>query len=104
RKGYICDGQQYNWSRYELHLVALGFIAILDFLHLLAYLYGAAQAVEGKGSSQAWARYESWLRLAWAGRTQELLVGLRAGGAKRGPPPPGCPDEGPRKIATEALG
>ena len=68
RKGSICDGQKYNWSLYELHLVALGFVGILDFLHLLAYLYGAAQAVEGKGSVSAWTLYESWLRLAWAGR------------------------------------
>ena len=54
RKGYICDGQKYNWTLYELHRVARGFLAILDFLHLLAYRYGAAQAVAGKGSAQAW--------------------------------------------------
>ena len=53
RKGYLCDGQKYNWTLYELHLVARGFLALLDFLHLLAYLDGAAQAVEGKGSAPA---------------------------------------------------
>jgi len=104
RKGYICDGQKYNWSLYELHLVALGFIGILDFLHLLAYLYGAAQAVQGKGSAQAWALYESWLRLAWAGRVPDVLAGLRAGCAKLGPAPPGCSDEDPRKVVAEAQG
>jgi hypothetical protein len=104
RKGYICDGQKYNWSLYELHLVALGFLGILDFLHLLAYLYGAAQAVEGKGSATAWTLYESWLRLAWAGRVQELLAGLRAGCTKLGPAPPDCSDEDPRKVVAEARG
>jgi hypothetical protein len=58
RKGYVCDGQKYNWSIYEMHLVMLGFVAILDFIHLLSYLYGAAQALEGKGTAAAWACYE----------------------------------------------
>ena len=49
RKGYVCDGQKYNWSLFEFHLLPLGFVGILDVLHLLAYLYGAAQAVEEKG-------------------------------------------------------
>jgi hypothetical protein len=104
RKGYICDGQKYNWTIHELHLLPQGFIAILDFLHLLSYLHGAAQAVGGKGSAQAWALYEGWLRLAWAGRVKDLLAGLRAGCAELGPAPAGCADEDPRKVAADALG
>jgi hypothetical protein len=104
RKGYICDGQKYNWAIYELHLVPLGFLGILDFLHLLGYLYGAAQAVEGKGSAAAWARYEQWLRGAWAGQVRELLAGLRAGCERLGPPPGGVSEDDPRKVASEALG
>jgi hypothetical protein len=104
RKGYICDGQRYNWTLFELHLLALGFIGILDFLHLLAYLYGAAQAVGGKGTPRAWALYERWLRLAWSGRGKELRAGLRAGGEELGPAPAGCSDEDPRKVVAEALG
>jgi hypothetical protein len=104
RKGYICDGQKYNWTLFELHLVAWGFIGILDFLHLLAYLYGAAQAVAGKGSTGAWTLYERWLRWAWSGRVKELRAGLRAGCAKLGPAPPGCADDDPRKVVADALG
>ena len=104
RKGYICDGQKYNWTLFELHLVALGFVGILDFLHLLAYLYGAAQAVEGKGSAGAWALYERWLRRAWAGQVKDLVRGLRAGCEKLGPAPPGCSEDDPRKVVAEALG
>ena len=44
RKACVCDGQQYNWTLFELHLVPWGFIGILDFVHLLAYLYDAAHA------------------------------------------------------------
>jgi hypothetical protein len=104
RKGYICDGQKYNWTLFEFHLLPSGFIAILDFLHLLAYLYSAAQAIEAKGSAAAWALYERWLRQAWAGHVSEVWAGLRAGCAKLGPPPRGCSDDDPRKVAADAAG
>jgi hypothetical protein len=103
-KGYICDGQRYNWSIYELHLVALGFIGILDFLHLLAYLYGAAQASEGKGTAQAQRVYERWLRWSWSGQVKEVLAELRAASGKLGTPPEGCSEEDARKVVAEALG
>lgn len=104
RKGYICDGQKYNWTLFEMHLLAWGFIGILDFLHLLAYLYAAAQAVAGKGSTQAWKLYERWLRWAWSGQVKELLSGLRVGAAKLGAPAEGCSDDDPRKVVAEAVG
>lgn len=104
RKGYICDGQKYNWTLFEMHLLAWGFIGILDFLHLLAHLYAAAQAVEGKGSAQAWKLYERWLRWAWGGQVKELLSGLRAGAAKLGPPPEGCSEDDPRKVVADTVG
>jgi hypothetical protein len=104
RKGYICDGQKYNWTLYEMHLEPQGFIGILDFVHLLVYLYGAAQAVGGKSSAAAWERYEGWMRLAWSGRVKEVLAGLRQGCHQLGVPPEGCPEEDPRKVAAEALG
>src|SRR5262249_59856162 len=30
RKGYICDGLQYNWTIFALHFAAWGFIPILN--------------------------------------------------------------------------
>lgn len=102
RKGYVCDGQKYNWTLYELHLLPLGFIGILDVLHLLAYLYAAAQAVEGKGSVGAWKTYERWLRWAWSGHVRELLFELHVGCEKLGLPPAGCSESDPRKVVSEA--
>ena len=78
RKGCVCDGQAYNWSIYEMHLLPLGFIAILDFLHLLAYLYDAAHAFRGSDVRRGWKTYEQWLRWAWSGKVGSLLAGLRA--------------------------
>jgi hypothetical protein len=103
-KGYICDGLKYNWSIHEMHLVAWGFIPILDFVHLLAYLHGAAQAAGGKGSAAAWELYERWLRQAWSGRVQELLAGLGGAAERLGKPPDGCGEDDPRKVVQDALG
>jgi hypothetical protein len=80
RKACVCDGQAYNWSVYEMHLRPLGFIPILDFVHLMTYLYDAALA-SGGSEACSWQRYERWLRLAWSGKAGELLTQLRAAAA-----------------------
>jgi len=78
RKACVGDGQKYNWSIHEMHLLPLGFIAILDFVHLLAYLYEAAQALHGSDAARGWKTYVAWLRLAWSGKVDTLLAQLRA--------------------------
>ena len=78
RKACVCDGQAYNWSIYEMHLLPAGFIAILDFLHLLAYLYDAAHAFCGSDAARGWKTYAQWLRWAWSGKVGMLLTSLRA--------------------------
>lgn len=82
RKACVCDGQAYNWSIYEMHLLPAGFIAILDFLHLLAYLYDAAHAYRGSDAAKGWKTYAQWLRLAWSGKVGRLLSNLRAAAAE----------------------
>jgi hypothetical protein len=106
RKACVCDGGRYNWSIFEMHLEAAGFIGILDFLHLLVYLYAAARAVMGKGAAQtpeAWALYERWLRLAWAGKASELLTELTRAARKLGAPPKGADEQDPRRVAADAV-
>jgi hypothetical protein len=88
RKACVCDGQAYNWSIYEMHLLPEGFVAILDFVHLLAYLYDAAHAYRGADVARGWKTYEQWLRWAWSGQVGKLLSSLRAAAAeltKKGP-------------------
>lgn len=82
RKACVCDGQAYNWSIYEMHLLPAGFIAVLDFLHLLAYLYDAAHAVCGSDAARGWKTYAQWLRWAWSGKVGALLSALRAAAAE----------------------
>ncbi len=82
RKACVCDGQAYNWSVYEMHLLPLGFIPILDFVHLLADLYDAAHAFHGSDAARGWKTYVQWLHLAWSGKVGTLLSSLRAAAAK----------------------
>jgi hypothetical protein len=82
RKACVCDGQAYNWSIYDMHLLPAGFIPILDFVHLLAYLYDAAHALGGSDAARGWKTYTQWLRWAWSGKVGMLLSSLRVAAAK----------------------
>jgi hypothetical protein len=71
-----------------MHLLPLGFVPILDFLHLLAYLYDAAHAYRGKDVARGWKTYEQWLRWAWSGKVGDVLSSLHTASkelAKKGP-------------------
>jgi hypothetical protein len=103
RKACVCDGQQYNWTLFEMHLLPWGFMGILDFVHLLAYLYDAAHAWR-KDRGRAWKQYVQWLRWAWSGQVKPLLASLRQAASQLGAPPPDASDSDPREIVKDALG
>ena len=102
RKACVCDGQCYNWTLFEMHLLPWGFVGILDFVHLLTYLYDAAQATK-KDRGRAWRQYEQWLRWAWSGRLPPLLKSLRQAAAALGKPRADAADHDPRQIVGDAL-
>jgi hypothetical protein len=103
RKCCLGDGSKTIWALFEFHLLAAGFIGILDFLHLLAHLYAGACAAEGKGTEAAWALYTQWLCWAWAGKVVLLLGALRAVCQRLGEAPAEAPEEDPRRVAAETL-
>jgi hypothetical protein len=102
RKAYVCDGLAYNWTIWEEHFRAWGFIPILDFLHLLTYLYDAAQALGG-GPKQQWERYVLWLHWAWEGKREKLWAELCAQAAKLGAPLKDTAEQDPRRILHDAA-
>lgn len=101
-KACVCDGQASNWTVWQTHLKPLGFIPILDFVHLLAYLHAAAHA-SVKNPDAGWKKYAAWLRAAWAGQTEELLAQLRRDARRLGDAPAGAPENDPRSIVGAAL-
>jgi hypothetical protein len=103
RKACVCDGQPYNWTLFEMHLLPWGFIAILDFVHLLSYLHDAAHAWK-KDRGRAWKQYVQWLHWAWSGQVKSLIASLRKAASAVGDPPADAVDNDPRKIVRETLG
>lgn len=103
RKACVCDGSNWNWSLFAMHLLPWGFIGVLDFVHLVSYLYETAQIGAGAGET-AWVLYERWLRWAWAGQVKLLLADLKRVTKRLGEPPADAKDNDPRKVAAETVG
>jgi hypothetical protein len=103
RKACVCDGQQYNWTLFEMQLLPWGFLGILDFVHLLAYLYDAAHAWH-RDRPRAWRQSVQGLRWAWSGQVQPLLASLRQAASQLGEPPAGAADTDPRKTLKDTRG
>jgi hypothetical protein len=100
RKACVCDGQASNWTVWKEHLEKKGFIPILDFLHLLTYLYAAAQALGGT-EAERWARYQRWLTWAWQGAREKLLLALNEAVATVGTPPEKAAETDPRRVVEK---
>ena len=103
RKCCLGDGSLAIWALFEFHLLAAGFIGILDFLHLLGHLYAGACAAEGKGTEAAWALYTRWLCWAWSGKVVLVLGGLRAVCQRLGKAAADAAEDDPRRVAAETL-
>jgi hypothetical protein len=104
RKACVCDGQKYNWTLFETHLLPWGFLGILDVIHLLAYLHAAAHAWKKGDRSAGWKQYVQWLRWAWGGKVNALLKSLRQAAAQLGKPAKEAAEDDPRRVVAETLG
>lgn len=83
-KAFLGDGLPWNWSIWKKHFA--GFTPILDFIHVLSYLFVAAKAVH-VGAHDAWDQYLTWMRGCWSGEVGQVLEELRHWQTKLGPPP-----------------
>jgi len=86
-KAFLGDGLPWNWSIWKRHFG--DFTPILDFIHVLSYLFLAAKAVH-EVAEDAWSQYLAWMRGAWQGEVGQVLEELRLWQAKRGEPPEDC--------------
>jgi hypothetical protein len=75
RRAFVADGQQYNWAIWRGYF--RDFEPIVDFLHVVCYVYLAAYAVGGEEADR-WSRYLRWLRACWQGQVGEVLEELAA--------------------------
>jgi hypothetical protein len=102
RKAFVADGTAYNWALQQRHFAT--FVPIVDFLHVLCYVYRAAWALLAE-EAQRWQQYVQWLRACWQGRVAEVIEQLQDWQARVGLPPPGqeLPPTDARRAVAEAL-
>jgi hypothetical protein len=104
RRAFVADGLAYNWS---IHKGYFGdFEPIVDFLHVLCYVYSSARAVS-EDESGGWSRYLGWMRACWQGRAKDVLTELDCWQERLGLPPPGEATSAeerrdPRRVVAEA--
>jgi hypothetical protein len=99
-RAFLGDGLPWNWSIWKQHFA--GFTPILDFIHVLSYLYLAAKAVH-RVAGDAWDQYLAWMRGAWRGEVEQVLEELRAWQTKLGEPPEGASENDPRAILGKTI-
>jgi hypothetical protein len=101
RRAFVADGQAYNWSIHRGYFA--DFVPIVDLLHVICYLFKAAQAVAPE--SERWPLYLRWLRECWQGHAAAVIVQLEGYQERVGRPPPEeeLPATDARRLLAEAL-
>jgi hypothetical protein len=101
RRAFVADGQAYNWSIQAGYFA--DFVPIVDLLHVVCYLFKAAQAVGAE--SGCWPLYLQWLRSVWQGQVVEVVTQMEGYQQTLGRPPPEEDLAGtdPRRVLAEAL-
>ena len=73
-RAFLGDGALWIWALHRVFFPT--FEAIVDFVHVLTYIYLAAKALGG-GADAVWQRYLRWATACWQGRVAEVLEELR---------------------------
>jgi hypothetical protein len=102
-RAFLGDGGLWIWTIHRLFFPT--FEPIVDFVHVLTYVYLAAKAVGGTAEA-IWQRYLRWAQACWQGRVAEVLEELRQ--ALEGMTPPAESREekpsDPYHVVSRAIG
>ncbi len=101
RRAFVGDGCAYNWSIQQGYFA--DFVPIVDLLHVVCYLFRAAQAVGTE--AEQWPLYLRWLRCCWQGQVAEVVTQMERYQEALGRPPPEeeVAATDPRVVLAEAL-
>ncbi|MGH9809539.1 MAG: hypothetical protein ACRD9W_20175, partial [Terriglobia bacterium] len=96
------DGSQWIWNLFEKWFRDL--TPVVDFVHVLTYLYVTATVVAA-GVSERWQLYVGWMTLCWQGRVAEVIADLEARLAQCEPftGPGKLPATDPREVLRRTL-
>lgn len=101
RKAYVGDGGSWIWTIWERYFKPFGFVAILDFIHGLTYVYAAAMA--GRTAAEGWPVYVRWITWVWQGEVSRVIVELAERQQELGLPTDDDGPTSPRHIVSDAL-
>jgi hypothetical protein len=99
RQAFVADGAAANWTvwrRWFPH-----FVPVVDFLHVLSYVFAAAMA--GRSFAAGWLAYRGWIEALWSGDVEAVRAGLAARQAELGLPAPGAGEGSPAQVVQDAL-
>jgi hypothetical protein len=82
RRAFLGDGGTWNWTIQRTWF--RGFVPIVDFMHVLTYLFVAAGAVT-RGATEPWKLYLEWMTACWQGRVDAVLAALAEWQQRLGP-------------------
>ena len=99
RRVFLGDGAPVNWTLQEEYFP--GWLALLDFVHLIEHLWSAAGAACPK---TPWPFYLKLLYSAWNGRPADILRRLRRAAGKLGAAPEGASESDPRRVLEREIG
>jgi len=101
-QAFLGDGLPWNWSIQKEHFPKA--IPILDFIHVLTYLFLAAKAIHARDEESAWSQYVAWMTGCWQSETSQVIEELTAWHQRLGEPPKDASDTDVRVIVTKTLG
>ncbi|MBV8267451.1 MAG: hypothetical protein JO252_14095 [Planctomycetaceae bacterium] len=99
RKAFLGDGAESNWAVRKRWFS--DFVAILDFIHVLSYIFAAAMA--GRGFGPGWEVYVRWISWVWQGHVLKVIKELEQRQADLGLPGRDESETSPRRVVAEAL-
>jgi hypothetical protein len=74
KRAFVGDGQAYNWTVQRQWFAS--FTPIVDFIHVVEYVYEAAKAVEDDVASR-WRQYVHWANACWQGNVSAVIDALQ---------------------------
>jgi len=100
RKAFVADGAETNWTIQKRWFS--DFVAILDFIHALSYVFAAALA--GRGFAAGWEVYVRWIGWGWQGQVAKVIQELEQRQAELGMPAGEESESSPKQVVADALG
>jgi hypothetical protein len=100
RAAFVGDGMKCNWTIWKKHFGK--FTPIVDFIHVLSYLYRAAVAI-GETEDFGWGLCLDWATSCWQGRVDEVLSQLGQWLAHQPAAEDELADDDPRHIVGRAI-